>query len=107
MFDECGPSVFLEVCVRLVDLQCTGHLLAWAYEFAHHQPLTLVQLVTDTSSSLPQPPTPHSPDQNLPSQSLTLPSLISFVNTQAAFYECFPGHRTVGRMVPHSVGPDR
>ena len=88
VFDVCGPSAFLDLCLRLLDLHCTGHLLAWAFDFASHDPTTFHDLVTAA------PPVSRAASDSAP----TLSSLVSHVNSQAAFYECFPGHGRVGRM---------
>ena len=96
LFDECGPPCFLDACLLLIQLDCTGLLLAWAFEYAQDEPHILLRLLqqqeaqqqSDTKERL----------HNAGEDQVSLLELVAYVNRQAAFYECFPGNERVGRM---------
>lgn len=93
MVDVHGIEGFLPFSLTLLDYSLTGHLLAWAYEYADEDIDLLAQLLQETvSEGTGQMNT--NPD---PSGSTSLTGLIDYVNKQADYYECFPGNEKVGR----------
>ena len=99
VFDECGPRRLLELCMRLLQLQCSGHLLAWAFECVQHEPLELVRIVEwERKEEEKKSSSEDGADGGKEEAAARLRALVAAVNQQAAFYECFPGHGKVGRM---------
>lgn len=77
VFDELGPTVFLEVAERCAELNIVGPLLCWAFQ--------------------------HSDENSGTFRAKVLSADMQFfdqVNREAAFYECFPGNPKVGRIIP-------
>ena len=100
VFDECGPAAFLDLCQRLVRLRCTGHLLAWAFDFVQHDPLTLVRIVGggDGEEEKEESGGDEAGVGEKGEGEAHLLAMVAAVNGQAAFYECFAGNAKVGRM---------
>ena len=97
LFDECGPSSFLDACLALIAVDCTGLLLAWAFEYAQEEPHILLNLLQQQAQKRSDTEE-RKQLQTEEEDELSLSGLVAHVNRQAAFHECFPGNERVGRM---------
>ena len=97
LYDECGPSTFLDGCLLLLQLDCTGLLLAWAFEYAQEEPHVLFELLQQQRHEQ-QIDAAEQKLQPVDEVERSLSGLVAYVNRQAAFHECFPGNERVGRM---------
>ena len=98
LYDECGPSPFLDACLLLLQLDCTGLLLAWAFDYAQEEPHVLFSVLQQQQKTHLQVDAAEQKQQPADEEQLSLSGLIAYVNRQAAFHECFPGNERVGRM---------
>jgi len=99
LFDECGPSSFLDASLVFISLDCTGLLLAWAFEYAQEEPHILLRLLQQQTHKQSSAEEKRQQDEQEDGEvELSLSGLVEYVNRQAAFYECFPGHQRVARM---------
>ena len=77
-------------------MDCTGLLLAWAFEYAQEEPHIFLGLLQQ------QPHKQSDAEEQKQAMDgeaeLSLSELVTYVNRQAAFHECFPGNERVGRM---------
>jgi len=74
IFHTFGGAVFLDFALRSVQLSLFGELQCWAFQYTESDPHVLLDKVRKAD-----------------------PELIDYVNQQAEFFECFPGHAKVGR----------
>jgi len=99
LYDECGPETFLDACLLLIQLDCTGLLLAWAFDYAQEEPYILFRLLQyQTHQQVLETKQQQQRQRGDEGGELSLSGLVAYVNRQAAFHECFPGNERVSRM---------
>eukprot|EP01126_Amoeba_proteus_P029721 TRINITY_DN2934_c0_g1_i4.p1 TRINITY_DN2934_c0_g1~~TRINITY_DN2934_c0_g1_i4.p1 ORF type:complete len:158 (-),score=30.44 TRINITY_DN2934_c0_g1_i4:78-551(-) len=69
VFEECGPKLFLDLCLVLVSSNITGPRIWWSFEYCGEDSIVFVRKVTDRD-----------------------PDLIDYIEKQAKLYMCFPGN---------------
>eukprot|EP01126_Amoeba_proteus_P029720 TRINITY_DN2934_c0_g1_i3.p1 TRINITY_DN2934_c0_g1~~TRINITY_DN2934_c0_g1_i3.p1 ORF type:complete len:167 (-),score=26.91 TRINITY_DN2934_c0_g1_i3:78-578(-) len=67
--EECGPKLFLDLCLVLVSSNITGPRIWWSFEYCGEDSIVFVRKVTDRD-----------------------PDLIDYIEKQAKLYMCFPGN---------------